>query len=125
MSKIKVKAVYTVKGSSELGPVADQIRTDSIAKYDSKIFGLVDILEMGFAKTKVTVEFEDGETATFDCDFNLTCKDGLADSIKYVGSAYWEEMMVVVARMRKDENYVAARKAEIAEFNAKYDWGLE
>lgn len=126
-SKIKVKAVYTLKDSSELGVVANQIRADSIRKYDSKIFSLVDILEMGFAKTKVVVEFEDGETVTFDCDFSLSCRDGLEDNIRYVGSKHWEEVLEVCARMRKTQgdDYVAARKAEVAAFNAKYDWGLD
>ena len=42
----------------------------SIFEADKFIKLQIDIQDLGFAKTRLTVHFEDGETANFDCDYS-------------------------------------------------------
>ena len=116
MSKIHIKQI-TAHGS-ELGDLINGRTFHTVAGADAEIFGLIRRIDRGFAKTKLTVEFEDGQKEYFDCDYNEG--EGLADAIayivrKYSADAEWDRFF------QSKEEY-EERKQVVLGFNEKYSW---
>lgn len=65
-----MKQIISVKAhGSELGNLVDGMIFTSLKQADLVIFMMIKVHDMGFAKTKLTVTWEDGEQITLDDDF--------------------------------------------------------
>lgn len=113
-----VKIVEIKAHGSELDMV-NGMTFVSIEQADTVIVSLIKALGMGFAKTKITITWADGDTVTTDSDYceNETTRDTLTRMAKYNSSPLPEWLK----RMGVTEEKHQARCEEWAKFVATHE----
>lgn len=103
---------------SELGELVDGMTFTSIAQADKVIVGLIKLMGMGFAKTKITVTWADGEEITTDSDY---CEgETTRDSWNYMQKTNTSPLPDWLKRLGVTEAKHQARCDEWAEFVATH-----
>lgn len=120
---IEAKEVATITEikahGSELGDWINGKTFSSITQADAVIMGLIKALEMGFAKTKITITWSDGETMTTDSDY---CEgETTRDSLNYLHKKYNAPLEEWLKRMGISEEKHQQNCQEWAEFVATHE----